>query len=62
MSVLRKIADLSSACSCYPAVQEYSCNVDWGVCRFPTRARFSAESVGVNVVKTVEQAGMQIRF
>jgi len=39
-----------------------TCNVEGGVCRFPTRARFSAESVGVNVVKTAEQTGMQIRF
>ncbi len=38
------------------------CNVEKGVCLNPTIARISAEAVGINVLKTAENAGMPIRF
>ncbi len=38
------------------------CNVEEGACRHPTRARFAAEAVGVNVVRTAENAGMPVKF
>lgn len=39
-----------------------NCNLKGGVCLHPTQARFPEHAVGVNVVKTAEQAGMPIRF
>lgn len=38
------------------------CNVEKGVCLNPTMARIAAEAVGVNVVKTAENAGMTVEF
>lgn len=38
------------------------CNVEKGVCLNPTMARISAEAVGVNVVRTAENAGLGIKF
>jgi len=32
------------------------------VCRHPFEARVAAEAVGVNVVKTAENAGMAVKF
>lgn len=37
------------------------CNVD-GECLNPTTARYSMESMGINVFKTVENAGMELEF
>lgn len=37
------------------------CNVE-GECLNPTTARFSMESQGINVFKTVENAGMELEF
>jgi predicted metal-binding protein len=39
-----------------------TCNVKAGICIHPTRARFPEHAVGVNMVKTAENAGMPIRF
>ena len=39
-----------------------TCNVEKGVCLNPTIARIAAEAVGVNVVKTAENAGMTVKF
>lgn len=38
------------------------CNVEKGICLNPTTARISAEAVGVNVMRTAENAGMGVRF
>jgi predicted metal-binding protein len=38
------------------------CDVETGLCRYPTRARIAAEAMGVNVIKTAENAGMSIGF
>lgn len=39
-----------------------SCNIKGGECIHPTMSRFSPESLGINVKKTMEHAGMAIRF
>ncbi len=39
-----------------------TCNVRGGVCRHPAMARIAAEAVGVNMVKTAENAGMSTNF
>jgi predicted metal-binding protein len=36
------------------------CNVKEKVCRHPTEARYSAQAVGINVLQTLENAGMPI--
>ena len=33
-----------------------------GVCLNPTMARIAAEAVGINVIKTAENAGMAVKF
>ncbi len=38
------------------------CNVEKGACRHPLTARIAAEAVGVNVVRTAENAGMPVKF
>ena len=38
------------------------CNIEKGVCLNPTMARISAEAVGINVIKTAENAGMAVKF
>lgn len=38
------------------------CNVEKGVCLHPLTARVAAEAVGVNMVRTAENAGMSVRF
>lgn len=39
-----------------------TCNVKAGICIHPTRARFPEHAVGINMVKTAENADMPIRF
>ena len=39
-----------------------TCNVKGGICTHPTQARIPEHAVGVNMVKTAENAGMPIRF
>jgi len=39
-----------------------TCNVKGGICIHPTQARIPEHAVGVNMVKTAENAGMPIRF
>jgi predicted metal-binding protein len=38
------------------------CNVETGLCRYPSRARIAAEAIGVNMMKTAENAGMSLSF
>lgn len=38
------------------------CNVKSGLCRNPMIARFSAEAMGINLSKTAENAGMELKF
>lgn len=38
------------------------CNVEKGVCLHPLTARIAAEAVGVNMVKTAENGGMELKF
>jgi len=38
------------------------CDVKSGLCRNPVIARFSAESMGINLSKTAENAGMELKF
>ena len=38
------------------------CNVENGTCHNPMIARFSAESMGINLLKTAENAGMELKF
>lgn len=38
------------------------CNIATGICNHPTLIRFAPEALGINVVKTAENAGMPIRF
>ena len=38
------------------------CNVKEGICRNPMIARFSAEAMGINLLKTAENAGMGLKF
>ncbi len=38
------------------------CNVERGICNNPIIARFSAESMGINLLKTAENAGMELKF
>lgn len=38
------------------------CNVEKGVCLNPMTARVAAEAVGVNMMKTAENAGMSLKF
>jgi predicted metal-binding protein len=38
------------------------CNTEKGICLNPTMARIAAEAVGVNVMKTAENAGMTVKF
>jgi predicted metal-binding protein len=38
------------------------CNVEIGKCRNPIIARFSAESMGINLLKTAKNAGMELKF
>jgi predicted metal-binding protein len=39
-----------------------SCNTATCICNHPTMRRFAPEAVGINVIKTAEDAGMPIRF
>lgn len=39
-----------------------TCNVKGGICVHPTQARIPEHAVGINMVKTAENAGMTIRF
>jgi predicted metal-binding protein len=39
-----------------------SCNTATGTCNHPTMRRFPPEALGINVVKTTEDAGIAIRF
>jgi predicted metal-binding protein len=39
-----------------------TCNVKGGICVHPTQARIPEHAVGVNMVKTAENAGMSIKF
>jgi predicted metal-binding protein len=39
-----------------------NCNVEQKICIHPTEARYSAQSVGINVKQTLENAGMPIPF
>lgn len=38
------------------------CNIEKGACLNPTMARIAAEAVGINVIKTAEKAGMEVKF
>jgi predicted metal-binding protein len=38
------------------------CDVENGICNNPMIARFSAESMGINLLKTAENAGMELKF
>ncbi len=38
------------------------CNVEKGVCLNPMTARVAAEAVGVNMIRTAENAGMSLKF
>ncbi|OEC85905.1 MULTISPECIES: DUF2284 domain-containing protein [Methanobacterium] len=38
------------------------CDVETGMCRNPVIARFSAESMGINLLKTAENAGIELKF
>ncbi|PWR74241.1 DUF2284 domain-containing protein [Methanospirillum lacunae] len=39
-----------------------SCNIKGGVCVHPSELRYSIEAVGINIIKTAQNAGMQITF
>jgi predicted metal-binding protein len=39
-----------------------TCNIATGICNHPTMRRFVPEALGINVIKTAEDAGMPIRF
>jgi len=39
-----------------------TCNVKGGICIHPTQARIPEHAVGINMIKTSENAGMPIRF
>lgn len=39
-----------------------SCNTANGTCNHPTLRRFAPEALGINVIRTAEDAGMPIRF
>ncbi|HDQ05164.1 MAG TPA: DUF2284 domain-containing protein [Candidatus Bathyarchaeota archaeon] len=39
-----------------------ACNVEEKICIHPTEARYSAQAVGINVLQTLENAGMPIPF
>jgi predicted metal-binding protein len=38
------------------------CNIEQGVCLYPTEARYTAQSVGVNIKQTLENAGIPMQF
>ena len=38
------------------------CNIAGGICNRPTMRRFTPEGLGINIVKTAENAGIPIRF
>jgi len=38
------------------------CNVDNGECQYPIMSRFASESMGINLVKTAKNAGMELKF
>jgi predicted metal-binding protein len=38
------------------------CNTEQKICLYPTEARYTAQSVGVNIKQTLENAGMPIPF
>jgi len=38
------------------------CNTASGICIHPSRARISEHAVGVNIVKTAKEAGMELKF
>jgi predicted metal-binding protein len=38
------------------------CNVKEGICRNPVISRFSAEAMGINLLKTAKNAGMNLEF
>ena len=38
------------------------CNVKEGICRNPMISRFSAEAMGINLLKTAKNAGMNLKF
>ncbi len=38
------------------------CNVKEGICRNPMISRFSAEAMGINLLKTARNAGMNLKF
>jgi predicted metal-binding protein len=39
-----------------------TCNTATGICNHPTRRRFSSEALGINMVRTTQDAGIPIRF
>lgn len=47
---------------CGTCSQCEKCNTATCVCNHPTMRRFAPEAVGINVIKTAEDAGMPIRF
>ncbi|OPY23823.1 MAG: hypothetical protein A4E27_01388 [Methanobacterium sp. PtaU1.Bin242] len=38
------------------------CNVEGGVCLYPLMSRYASEAMGVNLLKTAENAGMKLQF
>ena len=38
------------------------CNVKEGICRNPIISRFSAEAMGINLLKTAKNAGIDLKF
>ena len=38
------------------------CNVENGTCLNPQMARFSPEAMGINMLKTAKNAGMDLKF
>ena len=38
------------------------CNAEKGICKNPIISRFSAEAMGINLLKTAENAGMELKF
>lgn len=38
------------------------CNVNNGECQYPMTSRFASEAMGINLSKTAENAGMELKF
>ena len=36
--------------------------MDNGECQYPIMSRFASESMGINLVKTAKNAGMELKF